>query len=131
MNGPLVDPRAVAAGAGIALAICVPAAILAQVLDDAGTASSGSAWLVVLSGVIVAGMGIGGFAAGRRRLDAPLSNGALAALAAYLLVQAVGAVRLLASGDDVTWAAIPFFALLSIAAGVTGALVADRRARAR
>ena len=129
MISELVHPRAVAVGAGVALAICVPAAILAQVLDQAGSVDDDSSWLLVLFGVILVGMGVGGFVAAERRLDAPLTNGAVAALAAYLLVQTIGAVRLLASGDDVTWAAIPFFALLSAAAGMTGGLVADHRAR--
>ena len=129
MISELVAPRAVAVGAGIALAICVPAAILAQVLDEVGTVDDDSSWLLVLFAVILVGMGIGGHAAAVRRLDAPLTNGALAALAAYLLVQGIGAARLLASGDDVTWAAIPFFALLSAAAGMAGGLVADHRAR--
>ncbi|HEX4901988.1 MAG TPA: hypothetical protein VFV42_04205 [Acidimicrobiales bacterium] len=129
MISDLVSPRAVAVGAGIALAICVPAAILAQVLDEAGSVDDDSSWLLVLFAVILVGMGIGGHAAAVRRLDAPLTNGAVAALAAYLLVQGIGAVRLLASGDDVTWAAIPFFALLSASAGMAGALVADHRAR--
>lgn len=129
MIGELVHPRAVAVGAGVALAICVPAAILAQVLDRAGTVDDDSSWLLVLFVVILLGMGVGGYVAAVRRLDAPLTNGAVAALAAYLLVQAIGAVRLLAAGDDVTWAAIPFFALLAAAAGMAGGLVADRRAR--
>ena len=129
MIAELVHPRAVATGAGVALAICVPAAILAQVLDQAGSVDDDSSWLLVLFGVILLGMGTGGYVAANRRLDAPLSNGAVAALAAYLLVQTIGAVRLLASGDDVTWVAIPFFALLSAAAGMTGGLVADHRAR--
>jgi len=125
----LVDPRAVAVGTGAALAISVPAAVLAQVLDDAGTVDDDSAWLGVLFGVILLGLGLGGYVAAVRRLDAPLTNGALAALAAYLLVQGVGAVRLLLAGDDVTWLAIPFFALLSASAGMAGGLVADHRAR--
>lgn len=125
----LVHPRAVAAGAGVALAICVPAALLAQVLDEAGTVDDDSSWLLVLFGVILLGMGIGGFVAANRRLDAPLTNSALAALAAYLLVQTIGAIRLLASGEDVTWVAIPFFALLAASAGMAGGLVADHRAR--
>ena len=129
MISELVHPRAVAAGAGVALAICVPAAILAQVLDEAGTVDDNSSWLIVLFGVILVGMGVGGFVAANRRLDAPLTNSAVAALAAYLLVQTIGAIRLLASGDDVTWVAIPFFALLSASAGMAGGLVADHRAR--
>jgi hypothetical protein len=129
MLGDLVSAKAVAIGAGVALAVCVPAALLAQVLDDAGTVDDDSSWLLVLFGVILLGMGTCGYVAAVQRLDAPLTNGALAALAAYLIVQGIGAIRLLASGDDVTWAAIPFFALLSASAGMAGGLVADHRAR--
>lgn len=129
MIGDLVHPRAVATGAAVALAICVPAAILAQVLDEAGTVDDDSSWLLVLFAVILVGMGVGGYVAATRRLDAPLTNSAVAALGAYLLVQTVGAVRLLVAGDDVTWVAIPFFALLSASAGMAGGLVADHRAR--
>lgn len=129
MIGGLLHPRAVAAGAGVALAICVPAALLAQLLDESDTVDDNSSWLIVLFGVILVGMAIGGFVAANLRLDAPLANSAVAALAAYLLVQTIGAVRLLASGEEVTWAAIPFFALLSVSAGMAGGLLADRRAR--
>lgn len=129
MSRGLLDVRAIAVGAGTALAICVPAALLAQVLDQSGTVDDDSSWLIVLFVVILAGMATGGFVAANRRLDAPLTNSAVAALAAYLLVQTIGAVRLLAAGDDVTWAAIPFFALLSASAGMAGGLLADRRAR--
>jgi len=129
MISQLVDPRAVVAGAAVALAICVPAAILAQVLDEAGSVDDNSSWLLVLFGVILVGMGIGGYVAANRRLDAPLTNSAVAALAAYLLVQTIGAIRLLASGETVTWAAIPFFALLAASAGMAGGLVAEHRAR--
>ena len=129
MISELVHPRSVAIGAGVALAICVPAALLAQVLDQAGTVDDDSSWLLVLFAVILLGMGIGGYVAAVRRLDAPLTNGAVAALAAYLLVQTIGAIRLLAAGDEVTWVAIPFFALLAASAGTAGGLVADRRAR--
>lgn len=125
----LVHPRAVVTGAAVALAIGVPAAILAQVLDEAGSVDDNSSWLLVLFGVILVGLGTGGYVAANRRLDAPLTNSAVAALAAYLLVQIIGAVRLLLAGDDVTWVAIPFFALLSASAGMAGGLLADHRAR--
>ncbi len=125
----VLDLRAVATGAAVALAIAVPAALLAQVLDQADRVDDDSSWLLVLFGAIVVGMGIGGYVAATRRMDAPLTNSAVAALAAYLLVQILGAVRLLSSGDSVTWAAIPFFALLSASAGMVGGLFADHRAR--
>lgn len=129
MISELVHPRAVVTGAAVALAICVPAAILAQVLDETGSVDDDSSWLLVLFGVILVGMGLGGYVAANRRLDAPLTNSAVAALAAYLLVQTIGAVRLLATGETVTWAAIPFFALLAASAGMAGGLVAEHRSR--
>ncbi len=125
----LVHPPAVLLGALVALAIAVPTAILAQTLDEAGTVEDDSTWLIVLFVVILAGMVTGGHVAATRRPDAPLSNSAVAALAAYLLVQGVGAIRLLVLGESVTWVAIPFFALLCSAAGMTGGLIADHRAR--
>lgn len=125
----LIHPPAVALGALVALAVAVPAAILAQTLDEVGSVDDDSAWLVVLFVVILAAMVAGGWFAATRRPDAPLTNGALAALSAYVLVQTIGAVRLLLAGDRVTWAAIPFFALLSAASGMTGGLLADHRAR--
>ncbi len=125
----LIHPRSVLVGALVALAVAVPVAILAQTLDQTGTVEDDSTWLIVAFVVIVAAMVAGGYAAASRRPDAPLTNGALAALSAYLLVQTVGAIRLLVVGDSVAWAAIPFFALLSTAAGTGGGLLADHRAR--
>lgn len=125
----LIHLRAVVVGAGVALAVSVPAALLAQALDEAGTVDDDSSWLLLLFLVVLAGMVAGGYVAASRRPDAPLTNGAVAAFAAYALVQTIGAIRLTVSGESVTWAAIPFFALLSSAAGVAGALIADHRTR--
>ena len=125
----LVHPPAIVVGALVTLAVAVPAALLAQTLDATGRVEDDSAWLMVLFLVIIAAMVGGGYAAAIRRPDAPLTNSALAALSAYVLVQSIGAIRLLAAGDPVTWEAIPVFALLSSASGMTGGLLADRRAR--
>ena len=124
-----IHARSVVVGALVALAIAVPAAILAQLLDEAGTVDDDSSWLMVLFAVILGGLATGGYVAAANRPDAPLTNSALAALGAYAVVQLIGAVRLLSSGDEVTWVAMPFFALLSAAAGMTGGLLADRRGR--
>ncbi len=128
-SGRLIHPPAVFAGALLTLAVAVPTALLAQVLDDAGSVDDDSPWLVAAFAVIMLAMAAGGYLAAVRRPDAPLVNSAFAAVGAYLVVQVVGAIRLLATDGDVTWAAIPFFALLSAAAGMTGGLVADHRAR--
>lgn len=120
---------AVFAGALVTLAVSVPTALLAQVLDDAGSVDDDSPWLLAAFVVILVAMAAGGYVAAVRRPDAPLVNSAVAALAAYLVVQTVGVIRLLATDGDVAWAAIPFFSLLAAAAGMTGGLVADHRAR--
>lgn len=127
----LVHAPAVFAGAGVTLAVAVPVALLAQVLDDAGTVDDDSAWLFVLFVVILLAMAGGGYVAAARRADAPLVNGAMASLLAYGVVQVIGAIRLLATDGSVAWAAIPFFALLAAAAGMCGGLLADHRARSR
>ena len=128
MTGPVHLP-AVGIGALVALAVAVPTAVLAQALDEAGTVEDDSTWLIVLFVVVLGGMIAGGYVAATRRADAPLTNSALAALAAYLLVQTIAAIRLVVNDDSVAWAAIPFFALLCAAAGMTGGLLADHRAR--
>lgn len=125
----VVHPPAVAVGALVTLAVAVPAALIAQALDATDRVDDDSGWLIVLFLVIVGAMVGGGYVAAQRRPDAPLANGALAALSAYVLVQGIGVIRLLAAGDDVTWLALPVFALLSSASGMTGGLYADHRAR--
>lgn len=125
---PLHGP-AVVMGALVTMAVAVPVAILAQTLDQADSVDDDSMWLVFLFVVILGAMAAGGYVAATRRPDAPLSNSAVAALLAYVVVQTVGVIRLLANGDDVTWIAIPFFSLLAAASGMVGGLVADHRAR--
>lgn len=124
-----LHPPAVLVGAAIALAIAVPAAIGAQVLDAHDSIDDNTLWQLLLVGVILVGLGVGGHQAAVRRLDAPLPNGAAAAVAAYVVVQVVAVVRLVTADDDVEWLSIPFFVLVAAACGVAGGLVADHLAR--
>lgn len=123
------DLRAIGLGIAAALAIAIPTALLAQVVDRTDRVEDDTAVLLVLFGVVLAGLGLGGFIAGSRRPDAPLTHAAAAAVGAYVVAQTVAVLRLLAADDDITWAAMPFFALLAAAAGMTGGLIADHRAR--
>lgn len=129
MTGPDLDGRAIALGAAVALAVGVPAGILAQALDAAGTIADDSIWLIVLTGVILAGMGAGGYLAAARRADAPLVHSAAAAVAAYAVVQTIGIVGRVAGDRPIEWTAIPVVGLLAAAAGMAGGIVADHRAR--
>ena len=122
-----LDRRAVAVGAAVAMAIALPAALLAEALvDDEESALGPPLFLLVL-----VGFGLGGFVAARRAPAAPLSNGAVAALAAYVIIQGVGVVRRVIADETVSPAGIVFAALLASSTGLLGAFLARRRTATR
>jgi putative membrane protein (TIGR04086 family) len=123
----VLDRRAVVAGTSIALAIAVPAALISQLLDTKGTVHDHSGVLAVAFIVVLVGFVAGGFVAGSKRTDAPLANGAMAALLAFAIVQGVGVIRRSITGDDISWLAIPFNGLIAASLGVLGGYVAGRR----
>jgi len=124
----LLDRRAVLTGAGLALLVAVPPAVVAQVQSDR-RALEGSNWVLVLFGVILFGFLLGGFAAARRRPANPLVNGAAASFTAFALVQGYGIVRRLADGEELRWLGIVFAALLAASCGILGAIVASMGSR--
>lgn len=121
-----IDWRAVGIGAIVALAVAAPAALVAQALYSADAISDGSNWVFVFTAVILCGCALGGFVAGRKRPDAPLSHGALAALAAFVIVQGIGVAVRLVDGDTIDAVKIVFNAMLSAAVGLLGGLLATR-----
>lgn len=127
--GRVIHPPAIGLGALVTLAVAVPVALLGQTLDEVGIVDDDSMWVIPVFALILVGMVAGGHVAATRRPDAPLVNGAGAALCAYVVVQAIALVRLATSDETIFWAAIPFFALLTAAAGMAGGLIADHRAR--
>lgn len=123
---PGLDLRALAAGTFVTLVVAVPPAVVAQLASDRSDAV-GSNWVLVLFGLVLLGFLAGGFVAARRAPEAPLTHGAAAAFAAYLLVQGYGVIRHLVAGDDLRWVGIAFTALLAATCGIVGALVAGLR----
>jgi putative membrane protein (TIGR04086 family) len=118
-----LDPKAIAIGALVAAVITVPVSLLAPENRD-------STLNLILYVIIIAGLVLGGFAAGRQAPDFALSNGALAPLVMFLVVQGFGVIRNLASGDRVNVFAIIFNALLATSCGAVGGAIANR-ARSR
>ena len=119
------DWPAIRAGALVAIALCLPLAVLAEVLsgdDDEG----GGLVLLLFVGVLI-GFASGGYAAAQRTLTTPFTAGAVAALLAFVAIQGVGIVTNVARGDEVEWALIVFNGLLAYGAGLLGAGVASRR----
>jgi putative membrane protein (TIGR04086 family) len=119
-----VDGRAVGIGALVAIAVALPAALVAQVVvDDADNSLS-----FVFFALVLFGFAAGGFAAARHAPHSPFSNGALAALAAFVVIQGLGAIRRAVVDDPVSLANVVFTGLLAYAAGLLGALVAAKQA---
>lgn len=121
-----LDPRAVLFGAVVSLVIAVPPAVLAQIQSDRD-ALEGSNWVLALFAVVLIAFVAGGYAAAKRTRREPLVNGALAAVAAFVVVQGYGVVRRLADGDEIRWFGILFAALLAASCGTVGAIVAAAR----
>ena len=125
VRSSLLDPRAVGAGAVLAIVIALPAALVGEAAADGSEDPSG---LVLLCFVVVLlAFVAGGWLAARRALDAPYSNGAVAALTGFAVIQLGGIVANLVQDDPVRGASIAFSALLATASGLGGALLATRQ----
>ena len=119
-----IDWRAVRLGAVAALALALPAGLVGAVVvnDDSNNG------VFVFFVLIMAGMLVGGFVAGSKRPDAPLMHGAVAALVAYVVAQALTLVVRLLDGSDLRSPVVYVFnTLLMASLGVVGGLVAERR----
>jgi putative membrane protein (TIGR04086 family) len=125
----LLDPRAVGAGAVLAIVIALPAALVGEAAADGDDDPSGFVLLCFV--VVLLAFVAGGWLAARRATDAPFSNGAVAALVAFALIQLGGIVANLLQDDPVEGASIAFSALLATASGLVGALLATRQSVSR
>ena len=117
--------QVVAGGVGLALAVAVPAALLAQVVD-AGSDDDPGLLAYPLALVVLVGMAAGGDLVGRRASQAPARLGAITGLVAIAVVQALGIARRAVAGDDIAWATVP---AVTVVAVVLAAGAAARRAR--
>ena len=119
-----LDWRAVGAGVVAALVLALPAGLIgAVVVNDE---SNNGVFVFFL--VIMAGMLVGGFVAGSKCPDSPLTHGAIAAVIAYALAQTVTVlVRVIGDSKLRSPVVYIFNALLMASFGVVGGLVAERR----
>jgi hypothetical protein len=139
-DGPLLDPRAIARGASIGLAIIVPVtvvgAILERTLDD--PCGADSHWIALLVIGLFAAYVIAGFAAGSAAPGGALSNGSLAGLGAFVLWIPVRLFIYAIRGDVAHCSHHIFTAgqifgqlLFATAFGMLGGFFGGRRASAR
>ncbi len=119
--------RAVALGAGAALAVALPASLAAQLIDVFADGDDPPRVVYALVPVILAAMVLGGWVVGRRAQRAAM--GALAGLVAMAVVLGLGILRQLAADEHVTWSAVPTLAALASGLGAAGALLGRRPPR--
>ena len=121
---PRLERRSVLTGALVTIVLAVPPAVIGLLLSDDDT-MEGSSWVPVLFFWIMVAFFVGGLVAARAQPHAPLAHGAAAAVLGFALVQGVGVVRHLVSGDDLSWLSIAFAALLAGSIGMVGGIVAN------
>lgn len=113
-----------ARGAAVAVAICVPLALVSRQVADGGDGSPVTALLFV---VVLAGLAVGGFVAARSAAAAPFTNGGLAALLAFVAIQGVALAVRSADGDPTSVPDLVFNGLLAYGCGLAGGAIAGRR----
>ena len=119
----LLDGRAVLAGAIVGLIVAVPTIVLSSVADvDPRSNAVFFPFLVYLAGLVG-----GGWRAGRVGSNAPLSNGGVAALAAYAVLALAASVIRVASDRSLDVVSLAFNAFLAASAGILGGLIASWR----
>ena len=121
----MVEPSAVARGAAVAVAVCLPLALVGRALDDDG---SGGPLRALLFVGVLAGFAAGGAVAAGAARRVPFTNGGLAALLAFVAIQGTALVVGAATGGDlVSFPSLVFNGLLAYGCGVAGSAVAGRR----
>ena len=121
-----VDWKAVAMGAVVTIAVGVLASVVAAVID---LPKDSNGWFVFFW-IDVIGAGVGGFIAGRRRLDMPLMHGALVGACSYVVIALFATTITLVSGHAGPGIAQVLFAILWLALGGTiGGWAASWRAQ--
>jgi hypothetical protein len=139
-NGPTtLDWPAIARGALLGLALIIPTTIVGAVLDRSIDDFEDSGWRVLLALLVVLAFVPAGAYAARLARDAPLTNGALAGLGAFVLWIPVRVLiwltrddnQGLVSGRDPVFrlGQVFGFLVISTALGMLGGAVAMRRRR--
>ena len=117
-----LDPAAVGLGAVTTMAVGIPVATIGSVVLDDGSD------LVFLFAVLaLLGFLAGGYVAGHRRPDTPMTHCAVAALAGFAVAQSVSAVLQVVRDESVSAVAVLFNALLAANIGLAGGALGARR----
>jgi hypothetical protein len=120
------------AGVGAALAVSLPAALVAQILDALRDDDLPNTVTVPLSVVVLAGAVVGGAVVGRRGSNRHGLVAALVGLVTLGVIVGLGTLRRSVAGEDVTPFAVPAaMALGAVLGWLGGTLGAWRAGRTR
>lgn len=112
-----IDQAAVLAGAKLAVIVAAASIVVAQTITSL---TDGDANLLLYL-VLLGGLAAGGWVAGRRQPEAPLTHGALAALSAYvLLIVVITLIRVALDKEVADPVSLVFNGLMAASAGMFG-----------
>jgi putative membrane protein (TIGR04086 family) len=123
-----IDWRGILVGAAVAVVGLAATMVLVAAVDATIGLPHGSDWVFLFYAFALASLAAGGWIAARRRLDAPLLHGLLAALAGYAVIAILGVVSRVTLDKGPDAVAVAFNALMAASAGILGTLVAERGA---
>lgn len=124
--------RDLGVGLGAALAVSLPAAFAAQIVDALRDDDLPNTITVPLSVIVLVGAALGGAVTGRRRPGGHSAMAALVGLLALGVVAGLGTVRRSVAGEDITALVVPVaMASGAVLGALGGALGASRAGRTR
>jgi hypothetical protein len=127
--GVRIDRRTVLVAGGAALGVSLASMVAYAVVDAIVSFNADSNWPFAFYVLILLGMALGGWLAGRARPDAPLAHGSLAALGSMGAIAVISVVIDVALGNDIVDNLLKLLAQIPIpvAASAFSAYVAARR----
>lgn len=137
MNNDLISPLAVGRGALYGLLALLPVVLATALAESNIDEFDTSGWAALAFVALVLCFGYAGWVAGTVDVEAPLTNGSLAGLGAFMmwiplrvLIWAVRGDQGLFSGDNAVFnpGALLVFVVISGVAGMVGAVISARRA---
>ena len=117
-----VDWPAVRAGALVAIAICLPIAIVANVLIEDDESGATTVFFVA----VLAGFAVGGWVAARRAVETPYSSAGVSGLVAFAAIEAVTIVSLALRDEPIEVVVIVANAFFAYGAAMLGAAIVAR-----
>ena len=124
----VLNRDAVLKGMAAAIIVCLPLAIVSNVVRDD---NSRSGLLPLLFLAVIVGFVFAGFVAARSAGDAPYSNGAVAALAGFVVIEIIAVVVRVVGDKPLHPGRIVGTGLIAYAAGLLGGVVATYGGRNR